>query len=58
MFLATRLARRVGPLGVALTVYDVWRRLPRSTRARLIKQGQQHGTRLAHRVSQAISDRA
>jgi hypothetical protein len=39
------LGRRLGPVGVALTVYDVWRRLPEKQRDQLVEQGVKHGTR-------------
>lgn len=42
-----RLLRRMGPLGLALTAYDLWRRLPRKQRKRLLKQARKHGPRLA-----------
>lgn len=41
------LGRRVGPLGIALTAYDIWRRLPESQRRRLLEQGRKHGPRIA-----------
>jgi hypothetical protein len=39
------LLRRFGPLGVALTAYDLWRRLPESRRRRLAAHGRRHGAR-------------
>lgn len=45
MFLIHFLLRRLGPLGLVLTVLDVWRRLPRSYRSRL----GQYGWRTARR---------
>lgn len=44
-FLTRRVARRLGPLGVALTIYDVWTRLPKKDRERLIALARKHGTR-------------
>jgi len=41
------LGRRAGPFGLALTAYDLWRRLPEEQRRRLLQQGRRHGTRLA-----------
>lgn len=41
------MGRRVGPLGIALTAYDIWRRLPESQRRRLLEQGRKHGPRIA-----------
>ncbi len=41
------MGRRIGPLGLALTAYDIWRRLPESQRRRLLAQGRKHGPRIA-----------
>jgi hypothetical protein len=37
------LLRRSGPLGVALTAYDVWRRLPPRRRQQLVAHGRRGG---------------
>jgi len=42
----TRLGRRAGPLGLALTAWDIWRRLPPKQRKRLLKVARQHGPTL------------
>jgi hypothetical protein len=44
-FLSRVLVRRLGPVGVALTVYDVWRHLPEKQRDQLVEQGLKHGGR-------------
>ena len=44
------LGRRAGPLGLALTAYDVWRRLPPSQRRRIIDATRTHGPRIAGSV--------
>lgn len=41
------LGRRAGPVGLALTAYDLWKRLPEKQRRQLLDQGRRHGTRLA-----------
>ena len=41
---------RVGPLGVALTLYDVWRRLPPRQRKQVLELARKHGPRVAARV--------
>jgi hypothetical protein len=41
-----RLGPRVGPLGVALTAWDLWRRIPPSQRKRLLAQARKHGPKL------------
>ena len=47
------LTRRVGPLGLALTAYDIWRRLPPKQRKQLLALAREHGPRVAARVIQA-----
>jgi hypothetical protein len=47
------LFRRVGPFGVALTLWDVWRRIPPQHRRRLLEQARRHGPRLAQRAYEA-----
>lgn len=37
------LARRAGPVGFALTAWDIWRRIPPKHRRMLMKQARQHG---------------
>lgn len=51
------LTRRMGPVGIALTAYDVWRRLPPSQRRRLIEATRAHGPRIAGRAAQRARDR-
>jgi hypothetical protein len=41
------LTRRVGPLGLALTAYDIWRRIPAQQRRQLLAATRKHGPRLA-----------
>jgi hypothetical protein len=45
-----RLTRRVGPLGVALTLYDIWRRLPPRQRRWVMQQARAHGPRIARQM--------
>ena len=44
-------ARRFGPLGVALTAYDIWRRIPPSQRKWLLETTRTHGPRLASKAA-------
>lgn len=44
------LTRKLGPLGVALTAYDIWRRLPEKQREQLLAHGVKHGSRVARYV--------
>lgn len=41
---------RVGPVGVALTLYDIWRRLPPRQRKQLIALARKHGPKVAARM--------
>jgi hypothetical protein len=50
--LSRRFARRLGPVGVALTLYDVWKRLPEKQRRRLIAESQKHGSQALEFVKQ------
>jgi hypothetical protein len=47
------LGRRLGPIGVALTAWDIWRRIPRHQRKQIIRLARHHGPRVARRVAQA-----
>ena len=52
----TRLfTRRVGPLGLALTAWDIWRRLPPKQRKQVLNIARKHGPKVAARVMQARS---
>lgn len=42
--------RKLGPLGAALTAYDIWRRLPAKQREQLLAHGVKHGSRVARYV--------
>jgi hypothetical protein len=43
---------RPGPIGLLLTAYDAWRRLPAKQRRQIVDQVRQHGPRV---VEQAVS---
>jgi hypothetical protein len=50
----TKLAtRRLGPLGLALTAYDIWRRLPPKQRRWVAARAREHGPALAQRALRA-----
>jgi len=51
------LTRRVGPIGAALTLWDVWRRLPPKQRKWVTKQARKHGPRLAKQALKAQRNR-
>ena len=48
-FIRTVLLRRLGPVGLVLTAYDVWRRIPARRRKLLLAGGRRHGSRIASR---------
>jgi hypothetical protein len=46
-----RLGRlRPGPVGVALTLYDVWRRLPPKQRKQVLELARKHGPKAASKL--------
>ena len=47
------LTRRAGPIGLALTAWDLWRRLPPRQRKQLLNLARKHGPKVAARVLQA-----
>ena len=49
------LSRRMGPLGLALTAWDIWRRLPPRQRRQIVNIARKHGPKVAARVIQARS---
>ena len=48
-----RLGPRLGPLGAAFTLWDVWRRLTPKQRKWLVEQARQHGPRIAKQAMDA-----
>ena len=51
----TRFITRVGPLSLALTVWDIWLRLPPRQRRQILNIARKHGPKVAARVMQAGS---
>jgi hypothetical protein len=47
------LTRRAGPIGLALTAWDIWRRLPPRQRRQIVDIARKHGPKVAARVIQA-----
>ena len=41
------LTRRAGPIGVALTAFDIWRRIPKRQRRQIVAATRKHGPRVA-----------
>ena len=50
-----RLMGRAGPLGLALTAWDLWRRLPPKQRKQVAALARKHGPKVAARVLRARS---
>jgi hypothetical protein len=48
-----RVIRRLGPVGTALTIWDIWRRLPPRQRRWVVKLARKHGPRLAKQALDA-----
>jgi hypothetical protein len=45
------LRRRIGPIGVALTLFDVWRRLPPQQRKQALDLARKHGPTVVKQAS-------
>ena len=45
-----KLGRRVGPLGTAMVLWDVWKRIPPRQRQQILKQARKHGPTVARTV--------
>jgi hypothetical protein len=48
-----RLTRKIGPLGVALTAWDIWHRLSPRQRKQVLNIARKHGPAVAARVLRA-----
>ena len=48
---------RPGPVGLALAVYDVWRRLPPKQRQQVLQLARKHGPTAARKVMQVQRSR-
>ena len=49
--------RRIGPVGVVLAAWDIWRRIPPKHRRRIVAQARKHGPRLAKAAAAKRRDR-
>ncbi|MBA3733749.1 MAG: hypothetical protein H0W90_00910 [Actinobacteria bacterium] len=50
-----RFTRRLGPVGVALTAWDIWRRLPPKQRKQVLNVARKHGPKVAAKVLKATA---
>ena len=44
--------RRAGPVGLALTAWDIWRRIPKKHRRAILRQARKHGPAVATKLIQ------
>jgi hypothetical protein len=51
--LMPKLIRRAGPLGMALTAYDLWKRLPENQRQAILGQARRYGPQLLKAAARA-----
>jgi hypothetical protein len=42
--------RRTGTIGLALTAWDIWRRIPKQHRRVIVRQARKHGPRVAAKL--------
>ena len=42
--------RRAGPLGLAFTAWDIWKRIPPKHRKMILRQARKHGPRMASQL--------
>ena len=47
-----RLRPKIGPVGLALTLWDVWRRLPPKQRKQALELARKHGPTIASKALQ------
>jgi hypothetical protein len=45
-----RALRRTGTLGLALTAWDLWRRIPKRHRRTIVRQARKHGPKVAAKL--------
>jgi hypothetical protein len=52
------LSRRAGPIGLVLTTWEIWRRLPPEYRRQIIRATRKHGPRVAAELRRLQRERA
>ena len=50
-YLATR---RLGAVGIALTAWDIWRRIPKQHRKRIVREARTHAPTVARAVANQV----
>jgi hypothetical protein len=53
-----RAFRRAGPVGLALTAWDIWRRIPKQHRRAIVRQARRHGPKVAAKLMEQRRRRA
>jgi hypothetical protein len=48
-----KLIRRAGPIGLALTAFDLWKRLPPKQRKVILEQARRHGPQVLKAAARA-----
>ncbi|HEX7255532.1 MAG TPA: hypothetical protein VF236_06350 [Gaiellaceae bacterium] len=46
--------RRLGPIGIALTAWDIWRRIPKQHRRRITREARRHAPTVARAVAKQV----
>jgi hypothetical protein len=48
--------RRLGPIGVVLTAWDIWRRIPKQHRRRITREARKHAPTVARAVARQVRE--
>lgn len=48
------ITRRLGPIGVVLTAWDIWRRIPKRHRKRIAREARKHAPTVARAVAKQV----
>jgi hypothetical protein len=48
------ITRRLGPIGVVLTAWDIWRRIPKQHRRRITREARRHAPTVARAVARQV----
>jgi hypothetical protein len=48
------ITRRLGPIGVVLTAWDIWRRIPKRHRRRITREARRHAPTVARAVARQV----
>jgi len=46
--------RRLGPVGVVLTAWDIWRRIPKRHRRRIAQEARKHAPTVARAMARQV----